>query len=223
MFLKMKKAFVIVSFLLSLQLFSQENTTPQKMISEIQQIKQTGESMKLVWWIPTEYWQVALKEQKNITQQQTDYIKNLFNDYTIIIAGDFSLVQSNSDLDFMVNDVKKSFSLLNKDDQKIMPLKESEVDAQVTLLMNDVLKPLFVQMLGKMGSGVEIFIYNNKDKSGKRIIHPKESGTLKAKMGNSLFEWKLPLVSLMTDKICKEDSEIFPGNYVYCPFHGTKL
>ena len=76
----MKKILLILSLTLAIHLFSQENTTSERMLAEIQQIKQTNKSMKMVWWIPTEYWQVAMKEQQNITAEQVSYINNLFDD-----------------------------------------------------------------------------------------------------------------------------------------------
>ena len=219
----MKKLILFLSLSLAINIFSQENTPVDRMIAEIQQIKQTNTSMKMVWWIPTEYWQVALKDQQNITAEQINYINSLFDDYTIIVAGDFSLIPKEGDIEFIVNDVKKSFLLLNRSEQEIPALEPSEIDENVLTLMNNILKPLFEQMLGKMGAGVEIFIYNNKDSSGKKIYDPKTKGNLNAKIADTQFDWKLPLVSLMKEKVCKTDGQKFPGNYTYCPFHGTEL
>ena len=217
-----KKFTVVFSIILSLSLFSQKKTAMERMIDELQQIKQTSKSLKLVWWIPTEFWQVVMKEQKRGTPEQRDYINNLFNDYTILVAGNYSLASNNGTLDFTVNDVQNSL-VFYENGQKLPTLKESDIDSVVLSLMNDTMKPVFTQMLGTMGSGIEIFIYNNKNSAGKRILDPYKPGTLTAEMGKDLFEWKLPMVSIMQEKVCKTDSSKFPGNYIYCPFHGTEL
>ncbi len=192
------------------------------MVEEIQQIKQTTKTLKLVWWIPTEFWKAVMDEQKESTPEQKDYLVNLFDDYTILVAGDYNMEANNSGLDFTVNDVKKSLTFY-ENGKKVPLLKESDTDDQVLTLMNDMMKPVFEQMLGKMGSGIDIFIFNNKNSSGKRILNPYNSGNFRVELGTDIFEWKLPLVSLMEEKVCNTDSAKFPGNYVYCPFHGTKL
>ncbi|MCB4236135.1 hypothetical protein LDL59_16780 [Kaistella anthropi] len=77
------------------------------MIEEIQQVKQNQTDMKLVWWIPTEYWEVALQENGSITPQQLEYLKELLNDYTIVAAGDYNLDSESGVINFSVNDSSK--------------------------------------------------------------------------------------------------------------------
>lgn len=219
----MIKKFTILFFIIfSLSVYSQKRTAIERMTEEIQQIKQTTKNLKLVWWIPTEFWKAVIDEQKGSTAEQKDYVINLFDDYTIFVAGDFSLGSNDNGLDFTVNDPGKSL-IYYENGKKTPLLKESEVDDKVLTLMNDYMKPMFEQMLGKMGSGVDIFIYNNKNSAGKRILDPYKTGSFTVEMGPDLFEWKLPMVSLMKEKVCKNDFAKFPGNYIYCPFHGTEL
>ncbi len=219
----MIKKFTLIFFaIFSISIYGQKKSSMERMVEEIQQIKQTTKTLKLVWWIPTEFWQAVMDEQKASTAEQKEYVVNLFDDYTILVAGDYSLEADDSGLDFTVNDVRKSLTFF-ENGKKISLLKESDVDDKVLTLMNEMMKPVFEQMLGKMGSGVDIFIYNNKDSAGKRIIDPYKQGNFSVQMGKDLFEWKLPMVSLMKEKVCKTDSAKFPGNYFYCPFHGTEL
>ncbi len=219
----MIRKFTILFFIiLSLSVYSQKKTAMERMTEEIQQIKQTTKTLKLVLWIPTEVWQAVMDEQNQGSPAQRDYVTKLLDDYTILVAGDYSLETNDSGLEFTVNDVRKSLTFF-ENGKKVNVLKESEVDDKVLSLMNEMMKPVFEQMIGKMGSGVDIFIYNNKNSAGKRILDPYKSGNFTVEMGEDLFEWKLPLVSLMKEKVCKTDSAKFPGNYVYCPFHGTEL
>lgn len=219
----MKNILFLTSVLFSILVCSQKRQESEKIIQEIQQVKQSNTSMKLVWWIPTEYWQIAMQEQDHVTQAQVDYIKDAFDPYTIIVAGDFSLEQSSSGLEFKVNNIKNSFALLDAKSVKVPPLKESEIDEMVVRMINDILKPLFGQMLGKTGTGVEVFIYKNRNAAGQKLLDPTKKGELQTKVGADLFKWNLPLVSLMEEKTCSVDQIKFPGNYLYCPFHGNKL
>lgn len=219
----MQRTLFLFAVIFSLHLFSQEKTSADKMLAETQLMKQSGTNLKLVWWIPTEYWRIAIQEQQAITPAQIEYIENLLNDYTIIAAGDYSLIPEDNTLAFKVLDIKQNVEFYNSDHKKISALKNSQIKKEVVVLINDMLKPLFEQMLGKMGNGVEFFIYSNKDMAGNRILNPNKPGSFKIEVNKEAFQFKLPLVSLMKEKICKADSAKFPGNYVYCPFHGTEL
>lgn len=218
----MKKYALLLLLCCGILSFSQEKTQTDRMIEEIQQVKQNQTDMKLVWWIPTEYWEVALQENGSITQQQLEYLKELLNDYTIVAAGDYNLDSESGVINFSVNDSSKKVVFYGLQDQKVTPLKESEIDDKVLIIVNQTLKPLFAQMLGKMGSGVNFFIYNNLE-NGKRIIDPNLPGSFKVDLNGEIFQWKLPLVSLMKEKTCPVDQQKMSGKWIFCPFHGNKL
>lgn len=218
----MKKYALLLLLCCGILSFSQVKTQTDRMIEEIQQVKQNQTDMKLVWWIPTEYWEVALQENGSITQQQLEYLKELLNDYTIVAAGDYNLDSESGVINFSVNDSSKKVVFYGLQDQKVTPLKESEIDDKVLIIVNQTLKPLFAQMLGKMGSGVNFFIYNNLE-NGKRIIDPNLPGSFKVDLNGEIFQWKLPLVSLMKEKTCPVDQQKMSGNWIFCPFHGNKL
>ena len=219
----MKKLLILFCFLSSFWMFSQEKKTAEKLVNEIQQMKQTANNFKLIWWIPTEYWRIAIQDNNlPASQEQIDYFESLLNDYTIIVAGDYSLASENGNITFKVNDFKNNFHLSGLQGEKLNVLKDSEINDRVLMIIDNTLKPLFAQMLGKTGDGVEFFIYNNV-KNGKRIIDPTKPGVFKVELSNETFQWKLPLVSLMKEKKCPVDQEKMEGNWMYCPIHGEKL
>ena len=219
----MKKTIFLFAILFSFSLFSQEKTQSDKILGEIQLMRQSATNLKLVWWIPTEYWGIAMREHEAVAADQIEYIENLLNDYTIVAAGDYSLIPQNNTLDFKVVDIKKGFHFYNSENKKVSALKNSQIKTEVVVLINDTMKPLFEQMLGKMGTGIEFFIYNNKDMAGNRILDPNETGSFTIEVNKETFQFNFPLVSLMKEKECLVDQKKFPGNYVYCPIHGNKL
>ncbi len=218
----MKKYAIILFLCIGILSFSQDKTQTDRMIEEIQFIKQNENDMKIVWWIPTEYWEVALQESPSVTHQQLEYLKELLNDYTIIAAGDYTLDSKSGVFNFSINDSSKKVIFYGLQNQKVAPLRESEIDDKVLIIVNQTLKPLFAQILGKMGSGVNFFIYNNLE-NGKRIIDPTLPGSFKMDLNGEIFQWKLPLVSLMKEKTCPVDQQKMSGNWIFCPFHGNKL
>lgn len=219
----MKSCFVFFSLMFGCYLYSQ-NTRADKLIAETQYVRQIENNMKLLWWIPTEYWEVALENNKSsATEEQIKYLKELLDDYIIMVAGDYSLTTQNGEMSFNVNsNIKEKMFLYEPQGGKLKALKNDEIDGRVVVIVNETLKPLFAQMLGKMGGGAEFFIYNNK-KDGTRIIDPTKTGSFHVELGKENFLWKLPLISLMKEKTCPVDQETMEGNWIYCPIHGQKL
>ena len=109
----MKKYALILLLFYGIMSFSQEKTQTDRMIEEIQQIKQNQTEMKLVWWIPTEYWEVALQEDGSVTTEQLNYVKELLNDYTIIAAGDYKVDSDSGGLNFNVIDSSKKWFFMD--------------------------------------------------------------------------------------------------------------
>lgn len=188
------------------------------MLEEIQYTRQSQGNLKLVWWIPADYWELAIGENGGATPEQIAYIKDLLEEYTIIIAGDYTI----NGTDFKVNKLNNGVTLYGLQGEKVPLLKNSQIDGKVAIIINEVLKPLFTEMAGKMGSGMSFFVYNNK-KDGKIMIDPRKAGEFKVEVNKDVFTWQLPLVSLLSDKTCPVNQEKLPGNYVYCPIHGNKL
>lgn len=218
----MKKIIVFLFLSCHILIFSQNKNNLDLLVSEIQKVTQTEKQLKLVWWIPTEFWRIASQDNNLATAEQIDYLENILNDYTIFAAGDYTLELKDGASDFKVNTIKNSFSLFGLDGKQITPLKDSDINNQTLTIINNTLKPLFGQMLGKTGSGIDFFIYNNI-KDGKRLINPNEPGSFKVEINKEVFLWKLPLVSLMKEKICPVDQEKMQGNWIFCPYHGAKL
>lgn len=216
--LSMKKILFLLTFFAGLQISAQQKSTSEKMLEEIQYTRQSQENLKLVWWIPADYWELAIGENGGATPEQIAYIKDLLEEYTIIIAGDYTI----NGTDFKVNKLNNGVTLYGLQGEKVPLLKDSQIDGKVAIIINEVLKPLFTEMAGKMGSGMSFFVYNNK-KDGKIMIDPRKAGEFKVEVNKDVFTWQLPLVSLLSDKTCPVNQEKLPGNYVYCPIHGNKL
>lgn len=219
----MKKTLLLSTFFFVAIFFAQEKTKAEKLLVEIQQVKQVNKNIKMVWWMPTEYWRAATINTKQITEQQLQTLENMLDDYTIIAAGDYNLGSEINGVDFNSLPISNKFELYDLKGKKIPVLKNAEIDEKVSLLIDRFLKPLFGKMLGKMGTGIEFFIFSNKDSAGNKIIDPTKEGGFKVVLSGQSFTYKLPLVSLMPEKTCPIDQQKFPGNYIYCPIHGNKF
>ena len=78
-------------------------------------------------------------------------------------------------------------------------------------------------MLGEMGSGMSIFYFEITDNSGENLLNPYNDLDFSLQLASVKNTFHLPLPSLFQDSKCPNDGELFPANYEFCPYHGSKL
>ena len=59
----------ILIFIFSISAFGQDDIDVVDLIKEIQQMKKVESNIKMVWWIPSEYWEVSTKGNAMVTQE----------------------------------------------------------------------------------------------------------------------------------------------------------
>ena len=195
-------------------------TDMQQLIQDTQRITQDARVTKMTWWIPVEFWELTLKQDPNLTEQQRKEFIAALDDYSTFVvshstAGVFGGITNKSR-----TEIKENISLV-VDDNELLPLNSDELSSDAAAFFT-MMKPMMAQMLGQFGEGMEFFIYSNKIK-GKLIIDPKKEGNFYFECFGDKFEWRLPLGSLLPPKIDFETGETFPGNYKFNPFTGSKL
>ena len=67
------------------------------------------------------------------------------------------------------------------------------------------------------------YVFKNELEDGSTAISPFNTEKLLVKVNDEDFIYRLPLASMVEKKVCPEDQELLNGNWVYCPWHGTKL
>jgi hypothetical protein len=70
---------------------------------------------------------------------------------------------------------------------------------------------------------MEFVVYPAKAADGTPTVDAAQAGTLKIKLYDQAFSWRLPLGSLLPAQFDKKTGEEFPGNYQFNPFTGDKL
>jgi hypothetical protein len=192
------------------------------LIKEIQIWDKQGKKMRMAWWIPTEYWKVALAGYKEIPPGTVDQISNLLADYMFIAAADVS-VEVNGSMSFSSEtDIRKSINLIDSNGKKYQPLPAADIRSEV-ITMAETMKPMFAQTLGQMGQGIQLYFFKVKDNKNMNLISAKQAGNFKVQHSNCEFSWSLPLSTLLPPKYCPVDKQKMQGNWQYCPIHGQKL
>ena len=215
----MKKTLVVLLLALSIVGLKAQEAKPDvlDLVYDLQKWKKDGKQMKLVWWIPTVYWQIALEQSPGVSQSQIDDIVAAVEQYTFIAAIDGRIGPYGLNYEDNI-----ALNIIDNKGEKINPLSVDAMSSQTKTVLS-VLKPVLSNTIGQMGQNMQFFVFDCCDAEGKLLGNPTEEGLFKVVNNGDLFEWRLPLGSLTPKKTCPVDGEKLNGSWVYCPWHGEKL
>ncbi|MFD2726097.1 hypothetical protein [Hyunsoonleella rubra] len=222
----MKKIVIVLITFLTFQFsFSQkkefENVSLDKLITETQYSSDSTESIDLIWWIPTEYWNVVFSQDKTVSKSESEAIINLLKNYVTIIAvkgkvGLFGGVTYASK-DSIQSSLKVKFKT-----EELQLENEKNYDPDLLNFLS-LIKPMMSNMLGPMGENMQVFLFKNPGFKKILPVDPYSSENLYFSLGDFENVVELPLGSLLKEKVCKECNKMLNGKWSYCPYDGTEL
>lgn len=118
--------------------------------------------------------------------------------------------------------MRNNIRVIDRKGKKHYALAEADLSSELALMLINI-QPMFAKMFGQMGNGMHFYAFEVKDKKGNNLIDETKEGEFIVAHSNTIFKWRLPLVSLLKSKVCSEDNEEMKGNWKFCPFHGVKL
>lgn len=212
-----------ILILCSLKLIAQDyKISLNKLTEETQILSESPDNLKLVWWIPVEFWQVVFADEQAMPKEQANEILEVFKQYTMVATLD-GLIGNYGDISYKSQvEIFNSISLIDHNKNSFLPLKNSEIDDKTKEVMSFI-KPVLSNMLGQMGANMHFFLFENKNNPGQAIIDPISNKPFTVVLGQEKFTYKLPLGSLLRPKKCPVDDELLNGAWQFCPFHGKAL
>ena len=191
------------------------------LVKETQKVQADAGALAVALWIPVQMFQDVLKSDPKVTDDAKKDLLRTAQDYVLIAVVDAKKGQSG--LSFTpADDILKSAKLTAPDGQTVTPLAEANLNPAAQNLAG-VVRPLFAGMMGRLGQNFELLVFPGADTAGKKVADPMGEGRVTLAENEHSFSWRLPLASLLPEKICPKCGEHLPGNYKYCPYDGTKL
>jgi len=176
----------------------------------------------LVWWMPAEFWQAALAAAGTIPATKAQEMVDTISDVNVVAVID-GKVGGFAQVDFVPQaELEKNLSASDGQGKPLLIIPESKQSTATRNLLA-VMKPITSTMMGELGKNFSFFVFEGKNKDGSRRVDPAKPGSLMLRLGGEEFRWRLPLGSLLPEKICPKCNETLPGNYIFCPFDGTPL
>jgi hypothetical protein len=165
---------------------------------------------------------MSAKDPKSVSPELVQQLKEILGNKSIFLAVSGSLNNTNrrfeaKDESYMRNNISVT---LNGKTYK--PISNSKLTEDMKIL-NDYMKPMFGRMMGEMGAGMTILYFEISDNAGQNLLDPYSNIDFTYSLASVNANFHLPLPSLFTDSKCANDGELFPANYEFCPYHGSKL
>jgi len=180
--------------------------------------KDTEDAMRIVWWIPTEFWATIYAKDSSIDEDAAAEIVSSLDKYTMVIVIDGDMTAFGDLKSKSPAKIRKALKVIDADGKEYSPLDEDDVDYGAKMVLN-MMKPMFGNLLGKMGESMELMMFQ---KDGNAILDPfSDKGSIRYESVS--LDLDLPLSSLLEDKTCPTDGDKMNAKWKYCPIHGVKL
>ena len=173
--------------------------------------------MKMVWWIPTKYWEISTRGNSSVSSDVLKEIEEIVDGYSLFATLDMDI--SSFGMDYNDSTVIK---LVDANGKEYFPLTEDEMPEKLGNMIA-MLTPTLARMIGPIGENMQFHVFLNQDEQKKDLLIPDAKGNFSVKMNGESFDWRLPLGSLVPHKTCPVDNEHLNGSWMYCPHHGSKL
>jgi len=207
---------------IGLRISSAEDVDLQSLIQETQRMQQEPNRLRLIWWMPTEFWKESFKKNPNMTEEQKRQFYAAVDDYFVLAIVDAAITPLGTVNPQSREEIMSRLSL-TIDGRKVMrPLPDAEVSAETRTLFAAA-RPIIANNLGQIGQGMQFVWFKGLDAEGNRLADPNKKGAITVALGSESYKFRLPLGSLLPAKYDPQSGEKFPGNYEFSPFTGKKL
>jgi len=213
----------IVLFVFGLKTYSQDfRIDLNDLINETQLSSDDMDLMRLVWWIPTEFWDASFAEDPSMKQSDIDEFKDVLGEYVMlaVLEGNIGMFGG---ITYKSRElIKDGLSIRDRLGMQYTALSEEDISPDARNLIA-IFQPVFANMMGEMGENMQIFLFEAYDADGRMRFDPNQRGLLNVQLFEESFEWKLPLGALLPRKSCPVDGESLSGSWNFCPWHGDQL
>jgi hypothetical protein len=187
---------------------------------ETQQQYQDASKLELVWWVPADIWAAVMNDRT--AREVRESTLGLFDDYLVFFVTEADLSPMGQIRFRSEAQTRERFRLLTPDGKRIAPLPDTQIRADMGVLLNS-LRPALANGAGAIGENFRPLLFAARDAQGQKQVDPRRDGALRVALGEREFRWRLPLAALLPPRTCPVDGEVLSGAFRYCPYHGAEL
>ena len=194
-----------------------------------QELQRTSneEGIQVAWWMPAEFWAVALGNEKSLTPAQTEEVMKILRQYSFIAVVDGNV--GGATVDFMDREaVAKSLTVEVVDaagkTRKVVPVEPVPDDVKPLL---SVLVAAMGAAMGNLGRNLHFFVFQDQVED-VRLFSPFDAGAVVVKLSGRdkrpdiSLSIERPIDSLLVPRLCANGKPAHVS-WSYCPWDGKKL
>lgn len=223
----MTKSYLILAFVFvfSLQCFAQKKALNQvsidAFISETQYSSDNPDNIEMIWWLPTEYWNVVFSQDQTTSKADQDAIISMLKDFVVVVAikGKVGMFGG---ITYETKEHIKAIINVSYKKEKLAMVSEDNIEPDMLNFLS-IIKPMMKNMIGPMGENMQFFLFQAPKNNELLPIDPYSNNELTFALGDFEKDAELPLSCLLEEKICSEDNKTWNGKYNFCPIHGSEL
>jgi hypothetical protein len=220
------KTKIVTLFIFSLYSYLSFSQKPSidynKFVQETQKNASGPGKVNIVWWIPIEFWDITLHNNKSLSDDQIKKFIDELKPYSIFAVVDADVGALGGFTYNSVDNIRNSIVLIDNDKKSYKPLEYKNLDPNIQNLLS-TLKPILKNAMGQLGENMNFFVFTDKKSNNKRVSDPYLKGNVQINIKDKIYKWRTPLGSLLPMKICPKDGEAMNGAWDYCPWDGEKL
>jgi len=193
---------------------------------ELQRVS-NDEGIVVAWWMPAEFWAVALGNEKSLTPAQMEEVMKILRQYTFIAVVDGQV--GGAAIDFQDRAaVAKSLTVEVVDAagkaRKVVPLEPAPDDVQPLLT---TLVPAMGAAMGNLGRNLHFFVFKDQVED-VRLFSPFDPGAVVVKLSGREARQAIslsidrPVDSLLVPRLCSNGKPAHVS-WNFCPWDGKKL
>jgi len=194
-----------------------------------QELQRTSndEGVQVAWWMPAEFWAVALGNEKSLTPAQTEEVMKILRQYSFIAVVDGNV--GGAAVDFLDREtVAKSLTVEVVDaagkTRKVVPIEPVPEDVKPLL---GVLVPAMGAAMGNLGRNLHFFVFQDRVED-VRVFSPLDAGAVIVRLSSRdnrpeiSLTIERPINSLLVPRLCANGKPAHVS-WIYCPWDGKKL
>jgi hypothetical protein len=197
------------------------------LMNECQKMSDDPGVIAIVQWIPKEWWQLTL-ERAGVPDVRIKEVLDLFDPYMTFIMV-HGRISSSGVPTFTSKSLLQDHILLEDEaGNPYKPIDDENIESGVrnAIIM---IKPIFSNMLGQMGDNMNFFLFPSRNKGKEKAYKATREGGFSIRVkgvpdaGDQVFQWILPLSSLVPARFCPKCKKKENGSWKYCPWCGSRL
>lgn len=195
----------------------------------MQELQRTSNDEGIVvgWWMPVEFWEVSLANEKSLSAAQMEEVMKILRQYTFIAVVDGEV--GGVAVDFQDRDaVAKSLTVEVVDAAgksiKVVPVDPVPEDVKPLL---SVLVPAMGAAMGNLGRNLHFFVFKDQVEN-TRLFSPFDNGAIVVKLSGRArrqdvsLSIERPIDSLLVPRLCANGKPAHVS-WNFCPWDGKKL